>query len=129
MSESTINFEGSSLPPKNLKSPGTVSYDITDKAMLYSAYMPFVKNGGLFIVCDTPYKLGDELSLSLQLMDEPLRLSITGKVVWLTPSHAQSNKSQGIGIQFSEEGAEGVRNKIETYLAGALQSDRPTHTL
>ncbi|MFO6375646.1 pilus assembly protein PilZ, partial [Pseudomonas aeruginosa] len=34
----------------------------------------------------------------------------------------------GIGVQFND-GDNTARNKIETYLAGALKSDRPTHTM
>ena len=55
-------------------SQGILSLNIKDKSALYAAYMPYVKNGGLFI---------------------------------------PTNK----------------RNKIEGYLAGALQADRPTHTM
>ena len=129
MSDSITHFEETGMPGFNLNNSGAISYDILDKAKLYSAYMQFVKNGGLFITSDLRYNLGDEVSVSLQLMDEEPKILIKGKVVWITPSHAQGNKAQGIGIQFNEEDAEGIRNKIETYLAGALQSDRPTSTL
>ncbi|MFN2350226.1 MAG: pilus assembly protein PilZ, partial [Thioalkalivibrio sp.] len=39
---------------------GILSLAIKDKNSLYAAYMPFVKNGGLFIPTQKPYKLGDE---------------------------------------------------------------------
>ena len=38
--------------------------------MLYAAYMPFIKNGGLFIPTNKSYKLGDEVFMLLNLMDE-----------------------------------------------------------
>ncbi len=38
-------------------------------------------------------------------------------------------RATGIGVQFSEQDGGLVRNKIETYLAGALESDRSTHTM
>jgi type IV pilus assembly protein PilZ len=53
---------------------------------------------------------------------------VTGKVVWVTPRGAQGGKKAGIGIQLSAEDNT-VVGKIETYLAGALSSDRPTHTM
>lgn len=128
MNESNTNMQGVGAGSGKIN-PGIVSYEILDKATLYAAYMPFIKNGGLFVASDLPYKLGDELSVSIQLIDESPRMVILGKVVWITPAHAQGNRKQGVGIQFNEEDAEGIRNKIETYLAGALQSDRSTDTL
>ena len=40
---------------------GILSLTIKDKAVLYAAYMPFVKNGGMFIPTSKSYKLGDEV--------------------------------------------------------------------
>lgn len=107
---------------------GILSLTIKDKAVLYAAYMPFVKNGGLFIPTNKKYKLGTEVFMLLSLMDEPEKLPVAGKVVWITPKGAQGSRAAGVGVQFNE-GDDMVRGKIETYLAGALESDRPTYTL
>ena len=107
---------------------GILSLSIKDKAALYAAYMPFVKGGGLFIPTKKRYRLGDEVFILLSLMDEPEKIPVAGKVVWITPKGAQGNRAAGIGVQFNEGDAT-ARNKIETYLAGALKSDRPTHTM
>jgi type IV pilus assembly protein PilZ len=115
------------LPPKIGGRSGILSLTIKDKAVLYAAFMPFIKGGGLFIPTTKEYKLGDEVFLLLNLMEETEKIPVAGKVVWITPKGAQGNRSQGIGVQFS--GDDMARNKIETYLAGALQSDRPTHTM
>jgi type IV pilus assembly protein PilZ len=53
---------------------------------------------------------------------------VAGKVVWITPKGAQGNKVAGIGVQFTGDTTI-ARDKIETYLAGALKSDRMTHTM
>ncbi|MBA3582082.1 MAG: PilZ domain-containing protein [Gammaproteobacteria bacterium] len=108
---------------------GILSLTIKDKGALYSAYMPFVKNGGLFIPTSKPYKLGDEVFMLLTLMDETDKLPVAGKIVWITPAGAQGNKTAGIGVQFGEQDNGQTRNKIEGYLAGALKADRPTHTM
>jgi type IV pilus assembly protein PilZ len=50
-------------------------------------------------------------------------------VVWITPRGAQANRSTGIGLQFSDMDKGETRNKIEKLLAGALGSDRATHTM
>ena len=108
---------------------GILSLTIKDKGALYSAYMPFVKNGGLFIPTNKPYKLGDEVFMLLTLMEDKERLPVAGKIIWITPMGAQGNKTAGIGVQFSDQDNGATRNKIEGYLGGALQADRPTHTM
>ncbi|HCR78656.1 MAG TPA: pilus assembly protein PilZ, partial [Alcanivorax sp.] len=82
---------------------GILSLSIKDKAALYSAYMPFVTNGGLFVATDKNYKLGEEIFLLLNIMDEPEKIPVAGKVVWITPQGAQGNRSAGIGVQFSDQ--------------------------
>ncbi len=101
---------------------------IKDKAVLYAAYMPFIRNGGLFIPTKKEYELGDEVFMLLNLMDEAEKIPVAGKVVWMTPKGAQGNRAAGIGVQFNDQD-DVARTKIETYLAGALQSDRHTHTM
>ena len=107
---------------------GILSLTIRDKAVLYAAYMPFIEHGGLFIPTNKSYKLGDEVFMLLNLMDEPEKIPVAGKVVWITPKGAQGNRAAGIGVQFSGDD-DSAHKKIETYLAGALESDRPTHTM
>ena len=105
---------------------GILSLTIKDKAVLYAAYMPFLQHGGLFIPTNTPYKIGDEVFMLLNLMDEPEKIPVAGRVVWVTPKRAQGNRAAGIGVQFN--GPDGsASKKIETYLAGTLESERPTH--
>ena len=110
-------------------SQGILSLNIKDKSALYAAYMPFVKNGGLFIPTNKKYSLGDEVFMLLSLMEDKERLPVAGKIIWVTPQGAQSNKATGIGVQFSSQDNGTTRNTIEGYLAGALQADRPTHTM
>ncbi|HEU4621659.1 MAG TPA: PilZ domain-containing protein [Burkholderiaceae bacterium] len=110
--------------------PSVLSLAIKEKAALYAAYMPFLKNGGIFVPTNKPYGIGDDIYLLLTLMDDPTRLPIAGKVAWVTPPGAHGNKSQGIGVAFpADESGVTARQKIETLLAGALKSSRPTHTL
>ena len=107
---------------------GILTLTIKDKAVLYGAYMPFLKGGGLFVPTTRSYKLGDEVFLLLKLMDDADKLPVAGKVVWITPAGAQGNKPAGIGVQFNADNNM-ARDRIETHLAGALKSDRPTHTM
>ncbi|KPG92587.1 pilus assembly protein PilZ [Pseudomonas sp. RIT-PI-q] len=107
---------------------GILSLTIKDKSVLYAAYMPFIKNGGLFIPTNKSYKLGDEVFMLLNLMDESEKIPVAGKVTWITPKGAQGNRAAGVGVQFNA-GDDTARSRIETHLAGALKSDRPTHTM
>ncbi|HHC73037.1 MAG TPA: pilus assembly protein PilZ [Thiotrichales bacterium] len=108
---------------------GILSLTIKDKAALYAAYMPFINNGGLFIPTNKQYRVGDEVFMLLTLMDEPEKIPVAGTIIWVTPKGAQGNRAAGIGVQFSDQDGGSSRAKIETYLAGALESDRPTHTM
>jgi type IV pilus assembly protein PilZ len=108
---------------------GILSLTIKDKSALYAAYMPFIKGGGLFIPTKKSYQLGEEVFMLLTLMDETEKIPVAGKIVWITPPGAQGNRAAGIGVQFSDQDDGVARNKIEGYLAGALESDRPTHTM
>ncbi|PWB57634.1 MAG: pilus assembly protein PilZ [Nitrosomonadales bacterium] len=110
--------------------PGVLSLSIKEKPALYAAYMPFLKGGGIFIPTTKTYRLGDEVFMLLTLMDDPNKLPVAGRVAWITPAEAQGNKSQGIGVQFSDnESGIAARNKIEGLLGGNLKSTRPTHTM
>jgi type IV pilus assembly protein PilZ len=119
----------SELPAKKPVRSGVLSLTIRDKVVLYSAYMPFIKHGGLFIPTSKQYEIGDDVFMLLNIMDESEKIPVSGKVVWVTPQGAQGNRACGIGVQFSEEEGPTVRNKIDTYLIGALNSDKTTHTL
>jgi len=115
--------------PGGFKQGGILSLAIKDKSSLYTAYMPFIKNGGLFIPTNKKYKLGEEVFMLLTLMEETEKIPVAGKIIWITPVGAQGNRAAGIGVQFSEQDEGAARNKIEGFLAGALDSERPTHTM
>ncbi len=108
-----------------------LSLSIRDKAALYSAYMPFVKNGGLFIPTKKNYQLGDEVFMLLTLLDEKDKIPVAGHIIWITPPGCQGNRNVGVGVQFADQDNGQTRNKIETNLAGLLSAstERPTHTM
>lgn len=115
--------------PQNAR-PGALSLNIREKAILYAAYMPFLKGGGIFIPTTKQYRLGDEIFMLIGLMGDANKIPVAGKVVWITPAGSQGNKAQGIGVQFGEdEGGVAARTKIEELLGGQLKINRPTHTM
>lgn len=108
---------------------GVLTLTIKDKAALYASYMPFVINGGLFIPTNREYAMGQEVFILLHIMAESDRLPVAGKVIWKTPPNSEVHRICGIGVQLSDKDGGVARNKIENYLAGALASERPTHTM
>ena len=51
--------------------------------MLHAAYMPFAWHGGLFVPTNKKYELVEEVFILLVLMEEPEKIPINGKVVWV----------------------------------------------
>lgn len=117
------------IKPQAGARPSVLSLNINSRSALFAAYMPYLKRGGIFVPTAKTYTLGDEVFMLLSLMDEPGKLPIAGTVVWVTPAGAQGNKTQGIGVQFSEdESGQAARRKIEAILAG-YPAGRQTHTI
>lgn len=106
-----------------------LSLTLADQKALAAAFMPFIKESGLFVRTDKIFHLGDEVFILLKLMDEPEKIMIQGKVVWITPFGAENKRIPGIGVQFVGENAKEVRNKIDGYLAGYSIPPGGTDTL
>lgn len=109
--------------------PAVLSLAIKEKAALYAAYMPYLKNGGIFLPTSRKYELGDDVYLILSLMDDPTKIPVAGKVIWVTPPGC-GQRQAGIGVHFpGDEAGANARKRIEELLGSALKSSRPTHTV
>lgn len=106
-----------------------ISIAIKDKQALYMSYMPYVRNGGLFVPTKKDYNLGDEMFLLVQIMDEPEPLQISGEVVWISPPGALGNRPRGVGVQFTGETARKASGLIESKLGASISLTRSTHTM
>ena len=110
--------------------PSVLSLNINSKSALYAAYMPLLRNGGIFIPTTRSYNIGDEVFMLLSLMDDPAKVAVQGTVVWITPEGVQGNRTQGIGVQFTnDETGAAAQKKIEGILGGTLSASRTTHTM
>jgi len=113
----------------NMAKKGILSLNIQGAAELHQCYMPFIANGGLFIKTANKYTIGDDVFLILTLDDDE-RMPITGKVIWITPKGSQGGKSQGIGVQLSDNSdMEVVKTKIQSILAPYSGQEIPTSTM
>jgi type IV pilus assembly protein PilZ len=118
------------VAPSEANRPGVFTLVIRSKAALYAAWIPLLKGGGIFLPSNKAHALGEEVLILLSLLDDPNKIPLQGNIAWINPAHTTGNRPQGIGVQLtdSEAGRE-LKKRVETMLAGALQSSRPTHTL
>jgi len=92
---------------------------------LYLSYMPFLKNGGVFVRTTELLPLGTEVRLDVTLPDALESSEIVGKVCWVTPAGAQNGTPAGIGVSF-EQDPENIRGQIEKAIGRLLNSSDPT---
>jgi type IV pilus assembly protein PilZ len=110
--------------------PSVVSLAIRDRAALYAAYMPFLRNGGIFVPGTRPSRLGEEIFLLLTLMQDEQRHRLAGKVAWITPAGAGNHHTQGVGVHFlDDEAGRMLKKRIEELLGTSLGASRSTHTM
>jgi type IV pilus assembly protein PilZ len=108
----------------------TLSIIIRDRAVLFAAYMPFLKSGGLFIPTKKMFSMGESCTLIITLLGEEDKFTVNGKVVWITPPGSPSNKAGGIGVEFAEDlEGERLKRRIEEILGPLLRSTNATHTM
>ncbi len=94
----------------------TLSYVIKEALEINLSYMPFVRDGGLFIPTSQVFPLGTPMIVDLQLPGKKDSMKIEGKVVWVTPKNALHHVLAGVGIQFVGANAAKVRAEIESML-------------
>lgn len=113
-------------PPR----PAVYTLAIRSKAALYNAWMPLLRGGGLFVPTSELPKLGDDVLLIITLLEEPERVAAHGKVAWVNPANGSGQRPAGFAAQLPETDAcKALKHKVESLLAGALSSSRPTYTL
>ncbi|MEW6991778.1 PilZ domain-containing protein [Colwelliaceae bacterium 6441] len=100
---------------------------VTDRD-LYQSYMPFIKNGGLFVRTTEHFELGTDIELQVLLPDSLESSEITGKVCWITPVGVQNGTPAGIGISFVDD-PDNMRSQIEKAIGRLLNSSDTTLTM
>lgn len=89
---------------------------ITEKKELLAAYMPYVKNGGIFVK-SAQHPMGSSLAVIIEIPAEDRKYAVLGKVVWVSQKDARHEG--GVGIQFPESNeALALKNKIDLLLGG-----------
>jgi type IV pilus assembly protein PilZ len=120
---------GNLMGPPSAKQ-GLLSLQIKDNKELYSAYMPFVKGGAIFVPTPKRFHLGDEVFLMVSFLEDKTRLPVVGKVVWVSPVGQMGGRRPGVGVQMGEAAEnDEIRKKIDVNLVGMQDSEIPTHTM
>ncbi|QTR49216.1 PilZ domain-containing protein [Candidatus Thiothrix anitrata] len=106
-----------------------LSLTVTDKHSLHAAYMPFIKNGGIFVPTHERFSLHDDVVLQLRLIEEGKRLLIPGKVVWITGVKSQRGTPAGVGLQFTGEQQARIRQFLEEVMGDLVKqpAQNPTY--
>jgi type IV pilus assembly protein PilZ len=116
--------------PQAISRPAVIQLVFREKGALYAAYIPSLREGGVFVPTSRDYRLGEDIYLLLTLPDDPQRYPVAGKVVWLTPANASGGRTQGVGVCFpADEKSRVLRMRIEQALGTAISSSKPTQTI
>lgn len=111
------------------KGGGITTCHIKDVATLYASYLPFVKNGAIFVPSKKTHQLGQDVFVAIILPGDSERIPLNGKVVWINHK-AQANRPAGFALQFGSDGVGlRVKNEVERLLAGKLESAQATYTM
>lgn len=107
----------------------TLSYQFADLVALKKAFMPFVRDGGIFIPTTEKFHLGELVQLTIQLPNHEKPFAFTGEIIWITPPSAQSENRAGVGIQCSGHEGETFQKKARELLAELKEESAYSDTL
>jgi type IV pilus assembly protein PilZ len=96
---------------------------------LYKSFMPWLKNGGLFIPTNKRFEMGQEVLLMVNLPEMIDKLPAAGVVAWVCPKDVTGHNKPGVGIEFTDEEGFALRLRIEGMLVEQMKTQAPTYTL
>lgn len=99
-------------------------YSIREKNVLLAAYMPFVRNGAIFLR-GVQLPMGTPVGLLLELPGEAVKLGLDGKVVWVHTNGTQ----MGVGVQLEGPTVPLFKQLVDKILLGLDRTKTPTYTL
>lgn len=114
----------------NMQAPGTqkaIPLIIEDRVQLHNHYMPFVESGAIFVPTSESFQLGDKVQANVFLKQYNKKIPVSGVVCWVNfqaSKDRDSHKKQGVGVQFSGEKADRIKDLFEKVL-GDLANHKP----
>lgn len=116
-------YKASGEAGKNIAT--SLSMAIAEKSALQACYMPFIKDGAIFVPTTEKFQLHDEITLHLRLVEESKKLLISGRVVWVSPGVGQRGGSPGVGLQFTGEHRFRIKQFLEEVLGELARQPSP----
>ena len=130
MTDMPANPDCTPMTRRNVARPSVLSLAIKEKAALYAAYMPFLKNGGMFVPTN---KAVQDRRRNLPDPDADGRSEQIPDRRQNRVDHAgRRQQQQGARHRRAfpgDESGQRVKLRIEEILGAALRSSRATHTL
>lgn len=112
-----------------IRGGGIITCNIGDVHTLYSSYLPFVTNGGIFVPSPRPHQIGEDVFVAFTLPGSTDRYPLNGKVIWINHKSI-GGRPAGFAIQFgTDPNGTRMKNEVERLLAGQLESTQPTYTM
>lgn len=99
----------------------SITHALLTQNELNLSYMPFITNGGLFILTQDDYNLGTRITLNLTLPTLEECTGIETKVIWINPKNSTTNAYPGIGLQFIGKNAPEINERIKNQLDNTAQ--------
>ena len=97
---------------------------------LKNAFMPFVRDGGIFIPTEDVFHLGDVVNVAVTLSEGEQTFTFSGEVIWVTPKSIHSaNHDPGIGIQCNSDEGEAFQKATQQLLSGIKDDGSNTETM
>jgi type IV pilus assembly protein PilZ len=99
------------------------------QSQLYKSYMPWLKNGGLFIPTSKRFEMGQEVLMMVVLPEMREKIPAAGVVSWVCPKDVTGHNKPGVGVEFTDQDGAALRLRIEGMLTAQLKEGAPTYTL
>ena len=107
-----------------------VKLQFDDPKLLYRAYMPFVKGGGLFIATPKPLEMGVMVDVSLTLPGSKIFTPFQSAVIWVAAKDVLNEDHQpGYGFQIQGDQAEEINSLIQLLVKSFHEDELPTDFL
>ncbi len=115
--------------PMPRRGGGILTCHIENLNVLYASYLPFVKNGAVFVPSERIHELGSDVFVAVTLPGSSERMPLNGKVVWVNHK-SQAGRPAGFAVQFgTDEVGLRLKNEMERLLAGKTDSEQSTYTM
>lgn len=97
-----------------------LKYELKNQMELNFSYMPFIKDGGLFVPTDEKFHLGEHIIIEIQFPNHTEYKEVSGRIVWITPPNSLYQIYPGIGIQFIGDNAKSIHDLVKANLDNTM---------